>query len=148
MKLFLHLIIKTLCLLGLGMAAAHAATLTLKVEDLRDTEGRVAIAVFNSESGFPDDDAKAIRRVYVPLQQNGQIVTTTLKDLAPGNYAIALFHDHNLSGKLETNLFGIPRKGYGFSNNVNPSLRSARFDEAVFTLPEEGRDVTIKVIYR
>lgn len=148
MKLLRHLMIKTLGLLCLGTAIANAATLTLKVEGIRDTEGRVAIAVFNSESGFPDDETKAIRRVYIPLQQTGQNATTTIKDLAPGNYAIALFHDNNLSGKLETNLFGIPRKGYGFSNNVNPSLRSARFDEAVFTLPEGGGDMAIKLIYR
>ena len=99
MKLLRHLMIKTLGLFCLGTAIANAATLTLKVEDLRDTEGRVAIAVFNSESGFPDDDAKAIRRVYVPLQQNGQIVTTTLKDLAPGicQATCPIFHAANFN---------------------------------------------------
>jgi len=144
----LKLFTATIALLTLTLTAAVAATLNLTVEDIRDGEGRIAIAIFNSEAGFPADDEKAIKRVFVPLINPGQSLTIAINDLPPGQYAIALFHDNNLSGKLETNLFGIPRKGYGFSNNINPSLRSARFDEAAFSLPEQGRAMTIKMIYR
>jgi uncharacterized protein (DUF2141 family) len=144
----LQLITAIIVLLASTLTAAVAATLNLTVEDIRDDEGRIAIAIFSGEAGFPSDDAKAVKRVFVPLKNPSRSVTIAINDLPSGQYAIALFHDNNLSGKLETNLFGIPLKGYGFSNNVNPSLRSARFDEAVFTLPEQGRDLTIKMVYR
>lgn len=148
MKNLFRNVATTVGLLVLGMTLTMAAPLNLTVENIRTNEGRIAIAVFNNESGFPNDDSKAVKRVFVPLQKADQATSITINDLAPGQCAIALFHDNNLSGKLETNLFGIPSKGYGFSNNVNPSLRSARFDEAVFTLPEQGGSMKIKLIYR
>jgi uncharacterized protein (DUF2141 family) len=45
-------------------------------------------------------------------------VSYTFKDLEKGTYAIKLFHDVNNNGKMDTNMFGIPQEGYGFSNNV------------------------------
>jgi uncharacterized protein (DUF2141 family) len=35
-------------------------------------------------------------------------------DIKPGKYAIAVIHDENCNGKLDTNMFGIPKEGYGF----------------------------------
>jgi uncharacterized protein (DUF2141 family) len=35
-------------------------------------------------------------------------------DIKPGNYAIAVIHDENRNGELDTNMFGIPKEGYGF----------------------------------
>ena len=148
MKNIFQLFSFTMTLLALSVSTVLAATLNLTVENIRDAEGRIAIAVFNSETGFPHDDASALKRLYIPLQKPDKTATISINALPAGQYAIALFHDNNLSGKLETNLFGIPIKGYGFSNNINPSLRSARFEEAAFTLPEQGRDLSIKMIYR
>jgi uncharacterized protein (DUF2141 family) len=34
--------------------------------------------------------------------------------IKPGKYAIAVIHDENCNGKLDTNMFGIPKEGYGF----------------------------------
>jgi len=144
----LQLFPATMVLLALTVTTAVAASLNLTVEGIQDAEGRIAIAIFNSEAGFPDDHEKAVKHFFVPLKKPDRSVTIAINDLPSGQYAIALFHDNNLSGKLETNLFGIPRKGYGFSNNVNPSLRSAYFEEAVFTLLEQGQAMTIKMIYR
>jgi uncharacterized protein (DUF2141 family) len=138
----------TIALFALTSATAFAAQLKITVEDMRDAVGRVAIAVYDSDAGFPDDDNRAVKRLFVTLEKSDQPISLTIKDLPAGQYAVALFHDADLSGKLEKNFFGIPRKGYGFSNNVNPSLRSANFEEAVFTLPESGLSLTIKMIYR
>jgi uncharacterized protein (DUF2141 family) len=30
------------------------------------------------------------------------------------HYAIAVIHDENRNGELDTNMFGIPKEGYGF----------------------------------
>jgi uncharacterized protein (DUF2141 family) len=35
-------------------------------------------------------------------------------DIKPGKYAIAVIHDENCNGELDSNLFGIPTEGYGF----------------------------------
>jgi uncharacterized protein (DUF2141 family) len=33
-------------------------------------------------------------------------------DIKPGNYAIAVIHDENRNGELDTNMFGIPKEGW------------------------------------
>jgi uncharacterized protein (DUF2141 family) len=50
-------------------------------------------------------------------------------DLAPGSYAVSVFHDANGNGKLDT-FVGIPKEGYGFSRNPPFRPRAPRFDEA------------------
>lgn len=126
--------------------AAVAADLAVSVTGLKNAAGQVAIAVFSASEGFPKDDARAAHRARVSIDATGH-ARALFKDLAPGDYAVAAFHDDNNSGKLETNLFGVPQKGYGFSNNARPSLRAPRFDEARFSLPDEGAKVLIELMY-
>jgi len=133
-------------LFGLSSYAA-AATLTVAVTGVKDTSGQVAIAVFAGPEDFPKDDTKAIRRIVVPIDGATNSAKVVVPDLPAGTYAIAAFHDNNNSGKLETNLFGMPTKGYGFSNNPKPKLRAAHYDEARFELPDAGAAVEIQLTY-
>ena len=59
------------------------------------------------------------------------------------------FHDENDNGELETNLFGMPTEGYGFSNNARPNLGPVSYDEVKFTLTDQQSSVsnTTNVIY-
>lgn len=122
-------------------ASAEAATLTLKLEGLSEAKGHVYIAVAADAAAF-DGKGKpaAVQRVEV----TGPQLTITFPDLAPGTYAVSLFHDANGNGKLDTNLIGIPKEGYGFSNNVGARGRP-KFDEAKFTLAAAGTTLDILV---
>jgi len=42
--------------------------------------------------------------------------------VAPGRYAVSVFHDENSNGKMDTNFIGIPREGVGASNNAKGHL--------------------------
>lgn len=128
--------------------AAVAAELTVVVQGVNTAQGRVAVALFAQAQGFPKDDSLAVTRMMVPIDAQAKKASAVFPALAPGRYAVSVFHDHNDTGKLETNLFGIPLKGYGFSQNVNPSMRAARFAEAQFELPEGGKAIVIDLIYR
>jgi uncharacterized protein (DUF2141 family) len=131
---------------GLTAMGALAADLTVRVEGFKTLEGKAAIAVFSREQGFPRDDAQAVRKVMLPIDPELS-ATSVFTGLAPGEYAVAVFHDDNDSGKLETNLFGIPRKAYGFSNNPTSKLRMPRYDEARFTLPLAGTQIVIRLVH-
>lgn len=129
-------------------ADVHAAQLTVKVQGATDARGRVAVALFAQPDGFPKEDGKAQQRQFVPIDAQSNSARAVFTDLAPGVYAVSVFHDNDSSGKLETSFFGIPLKGYGFSQNVNPSMRAARFDEAQFKISEPGASITIRLVYR
>jgi uncharacterized protein (DUF2141 family) len=122
--------------MGAGAAPAVAATLVVEVVGLKNADGLVAVAIFSSADGFPDSDAKATIYATASIDPATRSAKVTASDLPGGMYAVAAFHDHNKSGKRETNFLGMPTKGYGFSNNARPKMRAARFDEAAFKLPD------------
>jgi uncharacterized protein (DUF2141 family) len=69
-------------------------------------------------------------------------MTCTFSGIAPGTYAVALFHDENGDGKLDTNFMGVPREGVGVSNNKLRSFGPPRWDDAKFPL---GADLVLDV---
>ena len=55
-------------------------------------------------------------------------------DLAPGKYAISIIHDENNNDKLDTNFIGIPKEGFGFSNNPRIMFGPPSFEKASFEI--------------
>ena len=77
------------------------------------------------------------------LKGNVHICLTTN---APGIYAIALIHDENANGKLDTALM-IPREGFGFSNNPAIVFGPPKFAAARFTVENGETTQSIKMKY-
>ena len=106
------------------------AQLTLEVTDIEKISGSVFIAIYDSEATFMDTE-NAVYRSMEKVEQ--QTLSHVMNDLPPGQYAIAIFHDENDNQELDTGLFGIPKEGYGFSNDARgkfgpPSFSDARFE--------------------
>lgn len=87
------------------------------------------VCVASGQHSFPDcNKGKAGTSLSVPADKGGRIVVPTLKE---GDYAVAIVHDENGNGKLDT-MMGIPREGFGFSRNPTivagpPSFSQSRF---------------------
>lgn len=122
-------------------ALLPAADLTVVVSNIQATKGQVACAVFPSSEGFPMEASKA-RGQRHPAQPGS--VECRFPDLPPGTYAVAVSIDTNNNGKTDRNFVGMPTEAWGVSNNVRPSLRAPKFDEAKFELKESQR-IEIKV---
>ncbi len=120
-----------------------AARLTVEVTDLRNGNGDLLVGVFAAADGFPSDHAKSVAWQVGPA--GGTAVFTF--DLPPGRYAVGVLHDENRNGKMDTGLFGIPKEGYGVTNNPKPRRRAATFGEATFVLPPAGRSIDISIQY-
>lgn len=128
-----------------GQSKEPFHNLVLKLEGVSNDKGLIRITVFNKEEGFPEDSEKAVKTISVPAQQG--VVKVVLDKLPAGNYAIAVLHDENKNGKLDTNLVGYPKEGYGFSNNNLPTFRAHRFEEAAFTMSEEKEELSVRISY-
>jgi|GEM_PF-176622 len=123
---------------------AAAVKLTIQVTDLRSRDGQLIFGVFKTKAGFPSDESKSVN------WQVTQIDTDTIvfvAQLPPGEYGASVLHDENNSNTMDTNLLGIPKEGYGVTNNPKPRFRSATFKESIFTLPAEGAELTISMQY-
>jgi len=111
----------------------------LTITNLRNDKGFVLISLFKEGVGFPDQADKAFRKDKVAIYNKMAVII--FPELPPGNYAIAILHDENDDKKMNKNVVGLPREGYGFSNNVMapfgpPSYRRASFKHPGKTLTE------------
>ena len=61
-----------------------------------------------------------------------------IKHLPPGTYALALIHDENGNGKVDTNWIGMPKEGVGASNNATGTLGPPSWRDAKFELQAGG----------
>ncbi|MBL7724923.1 MAG: DUF2141 domain-containing protein [Chitinophagaceae bacterium] len=86
------------------------------ITNLRNDKGHVLVSLFKDGAGYPDDASKAFRKIKLNIiNKNASVI---FKGLASGNYAIAILHDENDDQKMNKNGLGLPKEGYGFSNNV------------------------------
>jgi uncharacterized protein (DUF2141 family) len=109
---------------------------------LPNNTGRVGCVIFNSADGFPRDHVRATAQARAPIVN--QAGTCDFKGLPPGTYAIASFHDQFETGKMETNLLGMPQEVYGFSNDARPSaLTPPPFSACAFTYSGGVMNITM-----
>jgi len=126
--------------------SSSASTLTVRIVNARNANGVVRIALFQSAEGFPGDASKALRTQPAKIDPQTLTAQVVFSELPQGTYAVIIFHDENGNGKLDKNLVGIPKEGYGASNNPAKKMRPPAFDEAKFSLTSD-QSVEVKLIY-
>lgn len=122
-------------------------TLTVRVTGARNTKGKIGVTLFQNAQGFPDDTSKAIRQESVEIDPKTMSALITFKGLPQGTFAISVLHDENGNGKMDKNFVGMPKEGYGASNNPKKKKRAPTFDEAKFSLNSSGQTIEITLIY-
>lgn len=128
---------RTLFAFGMICSAASvgAATITVDVPGPLDPANQVGCALFSDARGFPDDPRQA-HTLWQPANAAG--VQCVFPDVAEGAYAISVMIDANGNRRLDSNLVGMPTEAWGVSNNVRPSLRAPRFEEALIRVTREN----------
>lgn len=118
------------------------ATLTVSVSLAGfSAGGDVGCALFAGPNGFPMD-ASSATAIWQPAQS---AMTCRFEGLAPGVYAVAVSHDLNGNRKTDRNFVGMPKEAWGVSNNVRPSLRAPRFEEAAVRIASGPVEIGIEV---
>jgi len=111
---------------------SESHTLNLNFEITKDNKGQILFAMYNSaESHMEDTHKTASAKV-----ENGKakIVLTNIK---PGYYSFSYFHDLNSDGELNTNLVGIPKEPYGFSNGEKGRLGPPDFEDCKIKIEKD-----------
>lgn len=97
----------------------------VKILAIRNSTGSVACALFESPAGFSIEFLRSATNVMVIKVRKTQ-ARCDFEDIPPGTYALAVIHDENVNGKLDTNRLGTPTEGYGFSNDAKAALGALR----------------------
>ena len=124
---------------------APTCTLIVHVDGFRNQKGDAGLSLFNSADGWPENNDKSF--LHGPHPFTGTATTITLQ-VPPGRYAIVALHDENSNHKLDRNMFGIPKEGFGFSNNPKVFLSAPSFNTAAIPVTCPTTETTIHLIYK
>ncbi len=127
---FLTLVLTSL--LSLSFTNNDNYSLTINVNSLRNSDGKVLFLLYNEDKTIPD---KHRTKYYKQLSATivSETATITFDNLPQGKYAVNIIHDENNNGEIDMG-FIFPKEGIGFSNfkklNIinRPSFSKASFD--------------------
>ncbi len=127
-------ILTVLVMAGASFSAAAVAqnpacNLTVNFTGIEEKQGAVMGVLFDSEAAY-DGKGAPVRPIMVAA--NNAEVAATFEGLAPGTYAIKLFHDVDGDGKMGTNPYGMPTEPFAFSNNAQGNMGPAKWADAKF----------------
>ena len=124
-----------------GPASDH--WVNIAVEGLRNSRGVVKLTL------YPDDATKFLKprgSLYVTKVTARQgLAQACIYIPQPGAYGLALYHDENDNGEIDRNGLGIPKEGFGFSNNPRIFLSAPKFAKVRFVVTGGGSSTRIRM---
>ena len=130
-------------LVFLVSAFAVDSDLTVTITNIKDVRGDIVVGIFDKKESFPNVGQQFKQ---VKFAVNADVVSGIISGLPDGEYGIAIFHDKNGDGVCDTNILGIPKEGFGFSNNIKPKFRAPSFKDVKFT-KQGDMNMKIKLLY-
>ncbi|WP_262420238.1 DUF2141 domain-containing protein [Flagellimonas meishanensis] len=109
-------------------------TISVHVKNVDSTLGQVNVAVYDSDDTFLSFD-KVLKTGTVRAHKG--MVTLKIEDLPVGEYALAVFHDENANGLLDTNWLGIPKEKVAFSKGKMHTFGPPKYHECSFMVTSD-----------
>lgn len=107
-------------------------TMTVIVLGVKNSSGMVRVGLSNSEKEFTMIMWQTRSSMSVSTQAKAGEVQAVFENIGYGTYAISVVHDTNENGKMDSNAVGIPKEGFGFSNNARGIFGPPSFEETKF----------------
>lgn len=129
----------------LFFAAAAQGKVAVQVSNFENNKGVAIVCLHNNAKAFSGkDEPLACQRVTVANKS----ATVVFEAVPEGDYAVSVVHDENSNQKFDTNFLGIPKEGYGASQNKLPFAAAPRFDDNKFNVKNNATtSVHIKLRY-
>jgi uncharacterized protein (DUF2141 family) len=124
-------------LLSYAVGLNAQCKLEIEITNLRNNHGQIVFELV-------DENKQSIKRERRKIENNQ--CTFVFNDLKIGHYAVQYFHDENSNGELDTNFFGIPNEGCGFSNNAMGAFGPKDFKEWLFLISGDKK-ITLQTRY-
>ncbi|SFV55444.1 hypothetical protein MNB_SUP05-5-361 [hydrothermal vent metagenome] len=132
-----------LLILSILSTLTYSADIEIIIENIQPISGNLSVAIDTSNTFSKDNKSDSIFSVRQKVSKsNHKIVINNVK---AGTYAISILHDENNNHKLDTNFFGIPYEGYGFSNNIIGYFGKPNFKEVSFNINKDTIKKTFNI---
>lgn len=105
--------------------------------------GAMLVGLYDSRTEFPGQGKHLTNRM---VRVSGPTAAVEFTDVPYGRYAVAVIHDRNGNGKLDTRLGLLPTEPLGFSNGAKVSFGPPSYKDAAFDLgtPDKRIAITVK----
>ena len=113
-------------------------SLNITITDLKNSNGKILLQL-NDLSGYK---VAGVTEGIVKNQCN-----IFIDSIAAGKYSIQYFHDENNNNELDANLIGIPKEGYGFSNNAIGNFGTPPPIEEKIMIISDDKSISLKPVY-
>ena len=135
--------IKSLLLLGatficFSFQPPAKGDLVINIGNIKKEKGMLWVGLYDSKENLFKKNKCILQGVKV--EKTGDTVIT-MNNIDFGTYALAIFHDENSNGKLDKNLFGIPKEPYAFANWPASKWRAPFYEELIFDFLESNQIV-------
>ena len=128
MKTYFAFTAALLSVLLAGQTYAQSHTLIVDIRQLKSTTGTLFIAL-------QDTAQKDVQRLAIPVKDN--IDKVVFHNVTPGRYAVRFFIDENNNRKLDKSILGVPKEGWGCSNDAKSTFGPPKFEAMLFSLNAE-----------
>ena len=144
MRFNLTFFFSVLLLVTLLHTPARAATLTVDIQSLRSVKGDVHITLCDNRKCYEQRKNWRDRKV-IPVTDKA--VQVSFENLAPGEYAIMVFHDEDQDSSFDKNFLGFPQEGFGFSRDARPVFDAPIYESVYLTLGSQNLQTEINMQY-
>jgi uncharacterized protein (DUF2141 family) len=127
----------TISLIFSVLSSFSQYTLTVEFAALRNSNGNIHYELFDAKKN-------SVNSGSITVNNNKAFVV--IDNLKAGQYGLNFIHDENMNKKLDTNLLGIPKEGFGFSNNAQVRFGPPAFEKWLFEVKDNTK-ISCKAIY-
>jgi uncharacterized protein (DUF2141 family) len=126
-------------------AQLRKSTLTVEVDGIKNKKGLLCLRLFSKSQNFPGGAGAASTKDCMAITD--QTIKIPFRNLTPGSYAVAVFHDENGDRTLNRNGAGMPTEGFGFSNNPIIRQKAPSFGQAIVLVAGPNTGIKIQMKY-
>ena len=130
-------------LLTFSLATIAQNSVTVTINGIKKAKGDIRVQLISSKENYTATPSIALDS----LVKSAAKPSTTLQflNVADGEYAIKVFQDLDYDRKLNTNMFGIPKEPYGFSNSARGKMGPPSYEQVLFQVTGNTvQTITIK----
>lgn len=121
-------------------------TIPIIIKNIRNSKGRISIGVFKDASSFEKEKAHKIILVSKKDMINNTVKTTI--EIESGVYGLSILDDENSDAKMEYNMVGMPKEGFGFSNFYHSGFTKPNYKQFLVNInPSEKSPIVFQLRY-
>lgn len=146
MKNIVPLLIVIGILVTTSFTSPTVITIPIVVKNIKNSKGRLSIGVFKDASSFEEEKPHKIILVSKKDLVNGTLKSSI--EIESGVYGLSILDDENSDYKMEYNMIGMPKEGFGFSNYYHTGFTKPNFKQFLVIInPSQKSAITFNLRY-